>query len=182
MFRVMKKIGEKIIAYRLGDKDKCETLEKLISEKRIRAVSKNTFEVFSQEAVNGKGEIAHIGDYIKIDTAGFPYPNEKTFFEKNHIKVGNNEYIQIPEPLYAWSAEEPISKEIEFLIEKKGLIIAEDNTDRYFTAPLWGTLLSAPRDSIIVFYLIEKDREDNIMDIDYNFVQREEFEKNYFVL
>jgi len=36
-----------------------------------------------------------------------------------------------------------------------------------------------PRDAIIVFYSLDYDGEGNIMDADFNFVQREEFQKTY---
>lgn len=180
MFKVIKKNENRVSAYRLGDKS--EMLDKLFMEKKIRKISNNTFEIFSQEAINGRGEIAHIGDYVKIDNAGFPYPNEKTFFSENHYEAGENEYIQIPHPLDAWTVDEPMCAEIEFLINHKGLIISEDNPDEYFSAPLWGTTLSAPRSSVIIFYSIFRNSESVIIDIDYNFVKRDEFEKTYIVL
>lgn len=40
-----------------------------------------------KKAVNGKGEVAQTGDYIKVDLKGFPYPNDKNFFEENYRKV-----------------------------------------------------------------------------------------------
>lgn len=42
------------------------------------------------------GEAATIGDYIKIDGTGYPYPNEKSYFEANHRLIKGDEYEQKP--------------------------------------------------------------------------------------
>lgn len=180
MIRIIKKNGKKVSAYQLGDK--CSIIDDLIQQGKIKKITNDSYEIFSQEAVNGKGEIAHCGDYIKIDSSGYPYPNTAIFFEANHKWLGGNEYEQIPIPINAWTVQEPMCEEIEFLTQKKGLVINADDQEHYFNAILWGTKLSAAKDSVIVFYDITKNSFGKIVDVDFNFVCRKEFEKSYLII
>ena len=180
MIKVKKKNDKIIKAYRLGQKS--DVIDKLIEEHRIIPLDNGTYEVKSQEAVHaktGKGQVAKVGDYIKVDSEGYPYPNDSQWFEENHIPIENreNEYKQISKELNAWDIQQPMCKEIEFLIKNKGLVIEEN-----FTAPLWGTMESAPKDSYIIFYEISYDENNNVVDADFQFVVRGEFEKTYDVV
>lgn len=179
MFKIIKKTGKILYAYRLGEKN--DVLEELMHKGKIREIYDGLYEIFSQEAKNGKGEIAHKGDYIKIDSSGSPYPNDETFFKKNHRRIEGNRYEQIPKPLDAWTVQESMCEEVDFLIQKKGLVINVNEKDRYFNAELWGAKLSSARDSVIVFYSIDRDSLGNIIDVDFNFVCRDEFEKTYII-
>lgn len=180
MFKIIKKTGKIVDAFELGIDDSC--LDEFISQGRIKKISDNTYEVFSLEAINGNGEIAHSGDFVKVDSNGYPYPISRAFFKSNHKHLGCNKYEQIPKELVAWKFGEPTSEEITFLIDKKGLVIDENSFDKYFTAPLWGTVESAGKNAIIVFYNIMKDADGHIVDIDYNFVAFEEFKKTYDII
>ena len=74
----------------------------LIREGAIKKRQDGTYELFSQEAVNGTGEIAKAGDYFKVDIVDgrhYPYPNSKQFFEENHIHIAGDEYEQKEKPL-----------------------------------------------------------------------------------
>lgn len=173
---VKKKTGKQVEAYQLG-KDSAKEKD-MIGSGRIRPLDDGSYEVFSQEAVNGKGEHAQVGDYFKIDNAGFPYPNSKEYFEREHRKIGEDLYEQIPKELQAWSLKEGETPEIRFLKENRGLVISEDHME----APLWGSILSADPDAVIVYYSVQKNLEGEIQDIDFNFVARNEFEKTYDVL
>lgn len=115
--------------------------------------------MFSREAVNGKGEIAWDGDYVKIDSQGFPYPNSRKFFKENHRKIGVDRYEQIPFPVDVWTVQEPVCDEIEYLQKEKGLVLNETDINAYFHAPLWGSMLSAPRDTMLVFYRIDRKKD-----------------------
>lgn len=179
MFKVIKKQGKIVEAYRLGEES--EPVRRLIQEGKIVEKDQGIFEVFSQEAVNTSGEIAYPGDYIKVDSSGAPYPVKSDFFLKNHRRLDGIRYEQIPVPLDAWTSDQEMCEEINYLIKEKGLMIDETSEDKYFTAPLWGTMLSAARDAVIVFYEIKRDNKGLIRDIDFNFVQHEEFEKTYHV-
>ena len=180
MFKAMKKVAERVKAYRLGD-DGSE-IEQLISSGKIIPRDNGFFEIMSQEAVrgnSGKGEVARTGDYVKLDALGYPYPNDAEFFCKNHKWIAENEYMQIPIPLDAWTVDEPMCEEIEFLICKKALEIHTDSPENYFSAMLWGTKESAARDAVIVFYNITRNESGRIIDASYNFVCRSEFERTY---
>jgi len=131
---------------------------------------------------SGKGQLAHSGDYIKLSADGFPYPNAAEFFHANHRRIAGDEYEQIPKPLKAWTAQEPMCEEIRFLIEQKGLVIADSDEGRYYTAPLWGTMESAAKSDVIVFYRIERDACGRIIDAEFNFVVRDEFDRTYDIV
>lgn len=180
MKKIIKKSGEAIRAYKLGESD--PMIETLIKEGKIKWKEDGTWEIFSQEAVDGRGEIACSGDYIKVDHAGCPYPNSAEYFEKHHRYIGGNDYEQITNAMDAWDAEEEMCPEIEFLIRHKDLSIHEETPERYFEAPLWGSILSAARDAILIFYDIRKDETGQIKDIDFNFISRSEFEKTYDII
>ena len=180
MFRIVKKQGNRILAYRAGDDG--PEIQKLIRRGRIRKRDENTYEIFTKEAVHGKGEVIHAGDYIKIDSEGWPYPNSKEFFERNHIHISGSLYEQLQRELWAWDTGEDMCPEMEYLIREKGLVIREDDEQLYFTAKLWGTTLSAAKDAVVVFYRIERDENGEIRSCDFNFVARADFDAAYDIL
>lgn len=177
MKRVIKKQGKITHAYRLGEDH--PVLQTLLTEGKIIRHNENEYEVFSQEAVNGKGQLAFTGDYIKIDASGYPYPNKAVYFKDNHRHIQDDEYEQLPKPLLAWDLEEEPCEEIEFLKHRKGLIIDPKSIDKTYQAYLWGCLESAPLDAHILLYDIKRDEMGVILDIDYNFIARKEFEEDY---
>lgn len=177
MKKAIKREGKMVEAYQLGT-DSLRITE-LLAEGKIKRSSDGSYEIFSQEAVNGKGEMAHNGDYIKVDSKGYPYPSDKNFFEENHRKAGENIYEQIPKPVDVWTVQEPFCDEIEYLMENKGLVLNENDANKYFNAPLWGSMLSAPKDAELVFYSIDRDEERKIVDADFNFVEQSEFKQSY---
>lgn len=183
MIKVIKKHGKRVNAYRLGTTS--PVLDQLFKDGKLIQLTDRTFEIMSRESIaggSGHGQLAHEGDYIKLDSEGFPYPNSASFFEKKHRLIEGDTYEQLPTSMDAWTASEPICPEITFLQNEKGLTIHPADKDRYFSAPLWGTIESAPADAVIVFYSITHDPSGKITDADFNFVVREEFEKQYDVL
>ena len=180
MRNVIKKENAKVIAFQLGQGSQLEHTFR--NSGKVLRISEEAFEVFSQEATGVHGEIAHVGDYVKIDSAGFPYPNKRDFFEQNHRLVGENEYEQIAKPLIAWCFGDPVDEVISFMIQQKGLVIDPRHAEKCFNAPLWGTMLSAKADAVIVVYRVDRDEAGHIVDVDFNFVAREEFVKTYSFL
>ncbi len=178
MKKVIKKSGKLVQAYCLGEKN--EKVKELMEKGFLTQCENGQWRVFSQEAE--QGEVAQHGDYIKIDSNGRPYPNDREFFLKNHKAAGENLYEQIPHVLEVWDSTEEMCPEVKFLIKSKGLVINDKDEQKYYKAPLWGDILTAGRDAVIVFYSIERDTEGNIVDAEFNFVAREEFEKTYTVL
>ena len=180
MRNVIKHTNTIVNACQLGQNTKLE--QNLMNAGRLVRVSAEQYEVFSQEATGKHGEVAYVGDYIKLDTAGFPYPNKRNYFEKNHRKIGENEYEQIAQPLQAWCLGEPVDEAIEFLLQHKGLKFDLESEERCFSAPLWGTQLTAKQDAVLLIYRVNRNEDDTIADIEYNFVAREEFSKTYLWL
>lgn len=181
MWKVIKKEGKRVKAYEVGTKN--DILSELMQKGKICEISPGQFEVFSQEAVNGRGELCRTGDFIKLDGANQPYPNDREYFYTEHKKAdGEDLYEQIPKPLDAWVPECGMVEEIRFLINNRGLVLDESNNDKYFTAPLWGTVLSAPHDAVLLFYFIERNSRSEIIDCSFNFIQREEFDQTYLIL
>lgn len=179
MRMAMKKAQKIIKAYELGKETVME--KKLIEEEKIVKKTDEVYEIFSQEAINGQGEIAKKGDFFKLDSPEWPYPNSREFFLENHqlINEEKNEYIQKVKPVQYYIAEDGMTEELEFLVEKKGLVIDKKSYNRYYTAFLWGSNLSAAKDAVLVFYNIDRNKEGKIEDIEFNFVERDEFDKTY---
>ena len=183
MLKIIKKKGQLVKAYRLGEEN--PVLDVLIRENRIKNMFNGTYEVFSQEAVkseSGHGQVACTGDWIRIDGAGFPYPCKNEWFQENYRHVGGDDYEQIPKVLLGWTAEQKMCPEVEFLIQNRGLILDNEHPDKFFQAILWGNPEAAAKDAILVFYDIVYEDERNILDVDYNFVEKREFERIYDVV
>lgn len=181
MMKQAVKSRKKIVkAYQLGSGSGME--QQLIREGAILVLENGDYELFSLEAVNGKGELAKAGDYFKVDEIEgrhYPYPNGREWFEENHVCIGEEEYEQVNKPRYIWQAGEPKSEEVEYLLQNGKLTIREEDDAHYFNAFLWGANLSAARDAILIFYQIARDRQGRITEIGFNFIAREIFEANY---
>lgn len=182
MIKVIKNHGKTVHAYRLGEDS--EKIQQLIKEKKIIPLPNDKFEVKSSETLSSQsehGEIAKAGDFIKVDSDGNPYPNGAEWFYRNHRQLAGDEYEQLPQTLDAWTCNEKMCREIEFLIQHKGLVINEQEEADYFVAPLWGTTETAAKDAVIVFYGITYTENGEIMDVEFNFVKRTEFDKTYHI-
>lgn len=177
MRKAIKKRGLLVPAYEFGKKSVVE--QHMIAEGRICLLPDGKYEVYSLEAKNGSGEIASTGDFFKVDGHGFPYPIARAFFLDNHRCVGNDLYEQRSIPFEAWSIDDGVCPEISYLMEHKGLVINNADPEKFFSVPLWGTVESAARDAVIVFYSLERDTHGQITDATFNFVERSEFDRTY---
>ncbi|MCD8022748.1 MAG: hypothetical protein LUF30_07200, partial [Lachnospiraceae bacterium] len=65
MKKAIKNRKKYIKAWQLGENSDME--KQLIATGAIRLLPDGSYELFSQEAVNGTGEIARPGDYFKVD-------------------------------------------------------------------------------------------------------------------
>lgn len=180
MKKAIKNVGKTVRAYCLGAGSPME--QKMLEERKIRVRDDGIYELFSQEAKGENGESAYAGDYFKVDSSGFPYPNKKDWFEAHHKHIDGDEYMQIPNPVDIWEADLPVCDEIQYLLSSGRLRINEADSANYFNAFLWGADLSAARDAVVVFYSVDRDADGKITDVDFNFVARDEFEKTYTVL
>lgn len=168
--------GKRVRAWELG----AGTAEEadLLRQRKIRRGSEG-YELFSREAVNGQGQKAKPGDYFKIDSEGFPYPNDREWFLANHRPLAGDEYEQMPKPLAIWQVSDGENELIGWLEDRGKLTIRESDPERYFNARLWGADLSAAKDAVVVFYGVERNHAGEIADISFNFVAREEFLRTY---
>lgn len=182
MYEVIKNKGKLVKAYQLGSDN--VVIKELMQNGKICDLGDGRYEIHSQEAVNGAvgGEKAMAGDWIKVDSKGYPYPNDRMYFEANHRHIKGDIFEQFPKPLPAWDAKLEMCPEVTFLVEKKGLVIDKASSDRRYTARLWGTIEVAAEDAIIVFYSISYDDAGNVTDCDWNFVERGEFNRTYSVI
>lgn len=178
------KSKKKIVkAYPLGAGHPMEAA--LIAEGAIRLRPDGTYELFSQEAANGCGQIARPGDYFKVDTIDgrhFPYPNSREFFLENHTHLEGDTYEQANKPLMVWQAADAPTPELRWLVETGRLTLKPQEPDRYFNAFLWGADLSAAADATLVFYSVDRDENGAITDISFNFVAKPEFDASYVMV
>lgn len=174
-------------AYCLGEEN--PVLDDMEEKGLIRKDEGDIWRIFSQEATDG--ELAHNGDYIKIDSKGRPYPNSRAFFMENHRRLSENgdEYEQIPKARYVWSLSfgDEMCSEIQFLIEHKELTINEQDEKQYFRAPLWGDMQTTPKDSVIMLDEVKYGEPDEtgkreVMDAVFWFVAFDEFQRTYQLL
>lgn len=167
----------RVNAYRLGEQS--EGLDRLIKEGLVSQSDDGTFEVHTMETKDEKGETAHAGDYVKLDTSGRPYPNKAEFFEKNHRHIDGDQYEQFPKDREVWMMGDAMCPEVEFLIEQGRLELHKEDPEHYFTGTGWGTKLTASSDAALVFYEIKRNAGGNIVDAEFNFVDRDTFEETY---
>lgn len=183
MLRIKKKNGKIVKAYKLGEKH--AVLEELLKMGKIVDLKDGSYEVFSMEAVNtksGHGQKAYAGDWVRLDSLGYPYPSKSDWFQDNMRYVSEDDYEQIPKKLMGWTADMELCPEIEFLIREKGLRLDENSFDNYFSAVLWENPEAAARNAVLVFYSISYANDGTITDAEYNFVEKQEFERTYDVI
>lgn len=164
-------------AYRLGEKS--AGLERLMAAGLVSVQGGGTYEIHTVETKESKGEIAYIGDYVKLDVHGNPYPNSAVFFEKHHRHIQGDEYEQLAEEREVWTLGDEMCPEITFLMEQGRLSFHKEDPEHYFQGTGWGTKLSAASDAVVVFYEVKRDAKGQILDAEFNFVDRESFEKTY---
>ena len=170
---VRKKEGKIVQAWELGGDS--PMFEELLDEGLIVPVSGDEYELFTQENKHGSGEIAHGGDFFKVDNAGYPYPNEREWFFANHRWIEGDDYEQIPKELFAWcEGDGDMPDPVLDLIDEGRLEVNYDSFDERYGAELWGAWNTADADAVIVFYDVET--------LDFNFVARSEFDLTYDIV
>lgn len=172
-----------VTAYPLGAGHPMEAA--LIAEGAIKLREDGQYELFSQEAVNGIGQLAKPGDFFKVDTVDgrhFPYPNGRAWFEENHVHLSGDEYEQKNKPLQIWQVGDEMGEEVRWLVESGRLTLKPEDPAHYFNAFLWGADLSAADDATLLFYGVDRDEAGRITDINFNFVAKPEFDSCYTIL
>ena len=174
------KENARVQAWELGTGSAME--QEMICLGKIIARPDGVYEVFSQEATNGRGEMARAGDFFKVDDRGFPYPNGRVFFLQNHEHLREDWYLQKTKPLKIWQKDDPDCEELRFLLDRGLLSLHPETPERYYSAFVWGTQETAPSDAVLAFYHVDRDPEGIITGIEFNFIVRDYFEKYYRVL
>ena len=177
---LIQKIAVPTQAWQLGAGTAMEA--DLLAQGKIKLRAGGEYELFSQEATGKTGQIARRGDYFKVDSAGFPYPNSRAYFESMHEKTGDGWYLQKTPPLTAWTADEPMPEEIRYLLDRQLLQIHPGEESRFFSAILWGAPETAARDAVILIYRTDRNEQGGITGVDFNFVAKAEFDRTYRVL
>lgn len=170
-------------AYPLGAGHPMEAA--LIAEGAIRLREDGQYEFFSQEAINGTGQLAQPGDWFKVDTIDgkhFPYPNARAWFEENHTHLSGDEFEQVNKPLQIWQMGDEMTEELNWLLDTGRLTLKPEDPTHYFNAFLWGSDLSAAIDATLTFFGVDRDEAGNITDINFNFVAKPEFDSCYTIL
>ena len=176
----VKKKGAIIRAYELGTDSKME--RELLREGVIKREADGTYRLRSVETREGPGEAAKSGDYFKVEERDgklYCYPNERSWFLRNHRNIRGDEFEQLPIPREVWQKGEPLSPEMQFLIQSGWLKIKETEPERYYQAFLWNTYVSAAEDAVVVFYSVIRDPAGEICTIDFGFVDRTAFQRDY---
>lgn len=167
-------------AYKLGEDNK--KLDELMGQGLVSLQDDGSYEIHTAETEGGKGETAYAGDYVKLDACGRPYPNGARFFTAHHRHIQGDEYEQLTEEREVWTMGDEMCPEITFLLEQGKLSFHKEDPEHYFQGTGWGTKLSAASDAVVVFYEIRRDAKGQILDAEFNFVDRENFEKTYELL
>ena len=178
----IKNRGKPVRAYELGAGTEMERF--LIEEGAIRREPGGSYRLFSQEAVNGEGQIAQKGDYFKVDTVDgrhYPYPNKRDWFLENHTPLGEDLYEQCVSPMPIWTKDDPSCDVIDCLLASGRLRLNPQDSERYYNAQLWGSPLCAAEDAVIVFHKLERNEDGTIRQLSFNFVERKIFERDYTV-
>lgn len=78
----------------------------------------------------------------------------------------------------SWTYGDQADEVIEYLLEAGLLEINQDSDKAFYKAKLWGTVLTAKKDGVILVYSYQKDG-DTIKSVDFNLIDRDEFNKTY---
>lgn len=182
MHKVKKKTGKIVKAWQLGQDSDME--QKLIADEKIKRLENGTYSLMSLEAVFGGrgGEEAQIGDWFRVEEKSgefYPYPISNEYFSKNYRKI-DDDFEAVPKILAAYFADDQISEEVQWLLDSGKLRLTNDS-EKFFVAEIWGTALSATRDSAIIFYSVTRT-DGEISEIDFNLIARDAFDRDYIVL
>lgn len=172
--RKVKKTNIYVKAFELGAHTELE--QKLVNNGQI-IKHRGYYEVYSTETTTS-GEIAKDGDFVKIDKANNPYPNARERFLKHHRHLDGYNYEQFPVILSSWQYGEDEDDVIRYLLDSGKLIINPNSDDAFYQADLWGTTLRAKKNDIILIYDVKRDGQD-IINVDFNLIDKDEFEKTY---
>lgn len=182
-----KKKPQQVQAWKLGAESTQEqALVRMgVIRRSGRGLVEAEYELFSREAVLGKGERAAAGDYFRVEATGdrvYAYPIEQSLFAENYRHLHGDLYEAVSRPVTIWQADDPPDDVVRFLLQTGRLQINRTDSAHYFRAALCDAPLSAARDAVVVFYSVDRDTDGIPVNVDFNFVARDYFETNYLIL
>lgn len=174
MIKVRKKPGL-VMAFRLGKENPLENY--FMNLNKLRK-NKYGYEVFSKETREARGQKAEIGDFIKIDKQEDMYPVKTWDFEKNHKIISANIYLEADKVRKAFRVDYLDGEIISYLMDKGFLQILGD-PDQYYMARVNSGIVYGRKDDYLLIY---SEDMDGPCKYDFNFVDKDIFEKTYEIL
>lgn len=164
--------GPLIRAYKLGS---ASGMEELLTANGLitRTEEEYTF---------ADGSTAVSGDYFTMestDEGPQAIPVDGSWFEHFHKALGGDLYQRIVSPCRIFEFGDPEFEEITFLLDTDQIFLDEEDDARYFNSDLYGMCISAAKDAVIVIHDTWRDAQDRIVEVQFGFISREEFEQNY---
>lgn len=174
MIKVRKKPGL-VMAFRLGRENPLE--DYFIDIGKLRK-NKESYEIFSKETRGDRGQKADIGDFIKIDKQEDIYPVKAWDFGKNHKILSSNIYLEANRVRKAFRAGDLDGEIISYLMDRGFLNLSED-PDKYFVGQVRSGLIYGKKEDYLLIY---SEDMDGPCKYDFNFVDKDIFEKTYEIL
>lgn len=174
MIKVRKKPGL-VMAFSLGSQNPLE--DYFIDLGKIRKKG-DAYEVFSKETRGDRGQRAEIDDFIKIDRNEDIYPVKAWDFEKNHKFLTANIYLEEDKVRKAFRADNLDGEIISYLMDRGFLSLSED-PDKYFVGRVRSGLVYGKKEDYLLIY---SEDMDGPCKYDFNFVDKDIFEKTYEIL
>lgn len=174
MLKVRKKPGL-VMAFRLGCENPLE--DYFIKLGKLRK-NKDFYEVLTKETRENKGQIADIDSFIKIDRDGDIYPVKACDFEKNHKVISPNIYLETSKARKAFRYDDLDDKIISYL-KDKGFLEITDDPDKYFKARIDSFTVYGRKEDYLLIYSEDKKGP---CKYDFNFVDKEIFQKTYEII
>lgn len=175
MTSVTKIHGETIEAYELGKFLDKETL--LVN--KIKLIHNNGYyEIFYYKNDKKHAMVAFEGDFLSFDNSGIPTVYIREDFLKKYKHFRENIYETKTPELLAWECWEPISKEVQFLLDNKLIFLNYGSTNSFFVVKNEYDETTYPSDSFLIFNEIDY-RDNKISDISFTILTRDEFHKKF---
>lgn len=165
-------------AFELGADTPME--KKLLASGAIRK-TEDGYELFSQEAKDGKGQPARAGDFFKCDhlpSGDFPYPIiREVFLARHQPGEDSTHWIQNAAPVGYWRVGLPIPDEVWWLLDTGRLKIHVESTKRFFRKN--DGITTGEQGGALLVYEVCRNENGGIIDIDFAFITKEMLETTY---
>ena len=175
----------------------------LIAEGAIRPEDDELYRILSRERFLQEtrfaqetpvGTFAEKGDFITVNTVnGKQYPclNQRKYFMETHQHIEGNEYDQRSEAVGVWFFGDPVSPELQYISKYNILsavlrhMIAGNRfwlltSDAFIgISPVRAIELYFGDKATIIFYNVKRNETGEIVDLDFMFIERDAFNRDY---